>query len=67
MSYFGPREAETTLACPTCGVPLRIERSCREVRMRCPACGGSFPLRDFIGKADEAMERFLENVYCDRI
>ena len=67
MSYFGPRHAETTLPCPSCGKPLTIERSCREVRMRCPACGKSFPLKDFIGQADEAMEQFLENVYCDRI
>lgn len=67
MSYFGPREAETTLPCPRCGTPLHIGRSCREVRMRCPACGYNAPLKDFIGNADEAMERFLENVYCDRI
>ncbi|MBD5646582.1 MAG: hypothetical protein HDQ89_02815 [Desulfovibrio sp.] len=67
MSYFGPRQAQTTLPCPSCGAPLTIERSCREVRMRCPGCGKSFPLKDFIGNADEAMEQFLENVYCDRI
>lgn len=67
MSYFGPRQAQTTLACPKCGAPLFIERSCREVAMRCHACGLCAPLKDFIGVADEAMERFLENVYCDRI
>ncbi len=67
MSFFGPRDAETSLPCPACGAPLHIERSCHEVRMRCPACGTQFPLNDFIGTADDAMERFLENVYCDRI
>lgn len=67
MSFFGPRDAETSLPCPACGAPLHIERSCHEVRMRCPACGAQFPLKDFIGNADDAMERFLENVYCDRI
>ena len=67
MSFFGPRDAETSLPCPACGAPLHIERSCHEVRMRCPACGTQFPLKDFIGNADDAMERCLENVYCDRI
>lgn len=67
MSYFGPRDAATTLPCPACGDKLHIARSCREVVMRCPGCDKQFPLRDFIGKADEAMENFLENVYCDRI
>lgn len=67
MSFFGPRDAETSLPCPACGAPLHIERSCHEVRMRCPACGTQFPLKDFIGSADDAMEHFLENVYCDRI
>lgn len=67
MSFFGPRKAETTVPCPSCGAPLCIERSCHEVRMRCADCRKCFPLRDFIGRADDAMERFLENVYCDRI
>lgn len=67
MSFFGPRQAETSLPCPRCGTPLLIERACREVHMRCPACNTQYPLRDFIGQADEAMEQFLENVYCDRI
>lgn len=67
MGYFAPRDAETSLDCPVCGSKLHISRSCHEVHMRCPHCSNEFPLKDYIGKADQAMENFLENVYCDRI
>lgn len=67
MGYFPPRDAGTTLDCPDCGGKLHICRSCQEVHMRCPQCGREYPLRDYIGKADKAMEDFLENVYVDRI
>lgn len=67
MTLFAPREAATGIACPACGQALNIKRSCHEVYMLCPACHKRFPLNDFISQADEAMERFLENVYCDRI
>lgn len=67
MSYFAPRDAETTLKCPVCGKKLHITRSCHEVAMRCQACKRQFPLKDFIGQSDQAMESFMENVYCDRI
>lgn len=67
MACFAPRDAETTLACPNCGDKLHITRSCRDVTMRCPACGAEYPLKDFISNADQAMEHFLENVYFDRI
>lgn len=67
MPYFSGRDAETTLVCPDCGQKLHIGRTCHEVFMHCPACKKKFTLREFIGKADQAMENFLENVYCDRI
>lgn len=67
MSYFSPRSAQTTQNCPKCGKKLDIRRSCTEVFMYCPECRKEFPLRDFIGKSDKAMEDFLENVYLDRI
>lgn len=67
MSIFSSRDAETTLSCPECGKPLHIVRSCRETHVYCPSCGRNYPLGDFIAQADEIMERFLENVYCDRI
>ncbi len=64
---FAARDAETTLACPDCGALLHIARTCHEVYMHCPACGKKFPLADYIARADDAMEHFLEGVYCDRI
>lgn len=67
MSYFSDRDAETTLKCPECDHKLHIGRNCHEVFMHCPSCKRKYQLKDFIGKADKAMENFLENVYCDRI
>lgn len=67
MSYFAPRDKETTLSCPHCGGKLHICRSCHEVFMQCPACKRRYPIKDYIANADGAMEDFLENVYCDRI
>lgn len=67
MAYFPGRGAQTSLVCPQCGKPLHIARTCHEVFMHCPSCGRKYPLKDFISKADSAMEKFLENVYCDRI
>ena len=67
MAFFAPRDVKTTLVCPTCGAPLHIARTCHEVYMYCPACKAQFPLQDYIRQADEAMEHFLENVYCNRI
>ena len=67
MAFFASRDVKTTLACPACGAPLHIARTCHEVHMHCPACKAQFPLQDYIRQADEAMEHFLENVYCNRI
>lgn len=67
MSFFAPREAQTTLPCPICQAKMLIVRSCHETAMYCPKCRKQFPLRDFIGQADENMEKFLENLYCDRV
>ncbi|MCR5814247.1 MAG: hypothetical protein K6G15_07130 [Desulfovibrio sp.] len=67
MFYFAPRDVQTTLPCPQCQTPLHIARSCHEVFMRCPTCQKQFPLKEFIPKADTAMEEFMENVYCDRV
>ncbi len=67
MAYFSPRKAETTLACPACGGKMEIRRSCLEVHMGCPSCGKDYPLKEFIGQSDKAMDDFLDNVYLDRI
>lgn len=67
MPLFAKREAKTTMPCPQCGEALNIVRSCREAAMRCPHCRRDFPIKDFIAKADAAMEEFLENLYVDRI
>ncbi|MBQ7738650.1 MAG: hypothetical protein IJT59_03220 [Desulfovibrionaceae bacterium] len=67
MAFFAARSAKTTLKCPQCQEKLDIARTCHEVFMRCNQCKRKYPLEQYIGQADEAMESFLENVYCDRI
>lgn len=67
MFPVAPREAQTSLKCPLCSDNLKIRRSCGEVWLECPRCGEKFALKDFIAKADPAMEAFLENLYVDRI
>lgn len=67
MAFFASRDAKTTIACPKCPDSLHIVRTCHQVFMRCPACKAEFPLQDYIRQADDAMEGFLENVYCNRI
>lgn len=67
MGFFAARDAETSLKCPKCGGNLHIARTCHEVYIICPACRARYELKDHIGQADQAMESFLENVYCDRM
>ena len=69
MSFFfsAAREARTTLACPECGNPLNIRRTCHEAYMQCPSCQKEFPLAPFIPQMDESMESFLEQLYADRV
>lgn len=67
MSLFAPRDAETSLKCRQCGALLHIARTCHEVYMHCPACHARHDLKEFISQADAAMEKFLENVYCNRM
>lgn len=59
--------AQTTLPCPDCGHPLIVERTCQEAHLRCPACGHHFPVSEFVARADEALETFLDGLYIDRI
>lgn len=66
--FFGAaREAQTTLPCPDCTNLLHIKRTCHEAFMTCKTCHKDFPLEPFIPKMDDAMEKFLENLYANRI
>ena len=67
MAFSSARDAETGIDCPDCGHKLRIGRDCFTVFIHCPSCGKKFPLKNMLNKGDEAMEKFLENVYIDRI
>lgn len=67
MPLFAARQAQTTVPCPQCEKPMTIERSCHQVYMRCKECGKTYPIEQYIPKADKAMEDFLDNCYVDRI
>ena len=67
MTFFAKRSAQTTLPCPTCKQSLLIARTCHVVYMQCPHCNKQFPLKEFVSRADAAMETFLEQCYMDRI
>lgn len=60
-------QAQTTIPCKECGQTLIVARTCHRVYMHCPKCDKKFPLNDYISKMDEALEKFMENVYCDRV
>ena len=69
MSYqfFVRKSALTTLKCPKCGACLTAERSCFSARMHCEMCNEIYPIEDYIAKADEKLEDFLDGLYIDRI
>lgn len=61
------RRAETTMPCRACEAPVTAVRHCRNVDLQCAACGGRYPLEDYIPVMDEVLETFLEGVFCDRM
>ncbi|MGE4296424.1 MAG: dual CXXC motif small (seleno)protein [Desulfovibrionaceae bacterium] len=62
------REKETTLTCHSCGQGrVTAYRYCRNVQLKCAECGKTFALEAYVQQMDDALEQFLENVYCDRI
>ncbi|MDR3044047.1 MAG: hypothetical protein LBU75_07255 [Desulfovibrio sp.] len=64
---FGqPRAAQTTIPCRTCGTALRVERTCHEVFLRCTTCRSTHDVGEYVAQMDDALESFMENVYCDR-
>ncbi|GAB7080416.1 dual CXXC motif small (seleno)protein [Megalodesulfovibrio paquesii] len=67
--YFSrsPRSVQTTIPCERCEQPLSAQRGCQEVTLRCAGCGAQYPLTKYSQRMDEALEQFLENVYCDRM
>lgn len=58
---------QTTVSCSVCGEALCVVRSCQHVQAQCTGCGCIVEIGDVIARADEAMERFLEDIYCDRM
>lgn len=65
--YRWAREAQTTIPCKKCEKPLSIKRSCQYVYMECEHCKTRSELNDYIAQMDDAMEEFMEGVFCDRV
>lgn len=57
----------TTLPCRHCDGRVEARRTCFQVYLQCPNCGASFPVEEYVHSMDEALEDYLENVYCNRI
>jgi ribosomal protein L32 len=66
-SYSRARQAQTTIVCRECGGTLRAERTCHDVYLRCTACNKVTQVQEHIDEMDEALESFMENVFCDRV
>lgn len=60
------RAAQTTIPCRACGTALRVERTCHEVFLRCATCRTTHTVGEYVDQMDDALESFMENVYCDR-
>ncbi len=65
--FSPPREADTSIRCKACGGNLQARRTCHEAHLYCPACRERRELSDYLAHMDEALERFLEALNCDRI
>jgi uncharacterized protein YbaR (Trm112 family) len=59
--------ARNGLSCPCCSARLKAVRSCREVTMRCAACGAAYPVRELLAVMDEAFEEEVGFVPLDRL
>lgn len=62
-----PREAQTTMPCKSCNRAVKVARSCNMVYIICPHCQQKFELQEYLSLMDDAMEKFMENIYCDRV
>jgi len=55
------------MKCEQCGLDLTAYRGCREVTLRCPACGKSYDLTDYADAMDDDFEEEMGFVPMDRI
>ncbi|TDT89951.1 hypothetical protein EDC59_103250 [Pseudodesulfovibrio indicus] len=55
------------MECASCGLDLTAYRGCREVTLRCPACGKDYDLKEFSDQMDEDFEEEMGFVPMDRI
>ncbi|WP_428567255.1 dual CXXC motif small (seleno)protein [Pseudodesulfovibrio sp.] len=55
------------MECASCGLDLTAYRGCREVTLRCPACGKDYDLKEFSDRMDEDFEEEMGFVPMDRI
>lgn len=55
------------MSCDKCGLDLTAHRGCREVSLRCPSCGTTYELTEYVEKMDEEFEEEMGFVPMDRI
>lgn len=67
QDFSSAREAQTSIACKTCGEALLARRTCREAHLFCEKCRTTSDIREYLADMDAALEHFLEALNCDRI
>lgn len=55
------------MECKQCGLDLTAYRECQEVILRCPQCGATYELKEFVSEMDEDFEEEMGFVPMDRI
>ena len=67
QDFSSAREAQTSIACKTCGEALLARRTCREAHLFCESCRKRSEVGEYIAQMDTTLENFLEALQCDRI
>ena len=52
------------MLCKQCGAPLREERRCRQIRLKCTKCQQEYHIHELAGELDAATEAELERFPC---
>lgn len=53
------------MECPSCHhSPLRVERRCSQVRLKCPNCRREYHIHELAAELDDNMEKELEKYSC---
>ena len=52
------------MKCRQCGEPLKVQRRCRQVRLKCTGCQREYQIHEVAAELDPATEAELERYTC---